>query len=163
MPDYVLGEGERTFLRALSDMGVRFLIVGMSAALLQGARGATEDIDLWFERLDDPRIGDAARRAGGFWVSGTYGMRPPGLGGEALGDRFDVIVNMHGLGSFSQEFGNAVPVEIDGVAVLVLGLDRIIASKRAAGRPKDLAQLPVLEEALVVASDGEAPDEPSSQ
>lgn len=64
-----LDEGERAFLLALNSLGVRYLLVGMSAALLQGARGATEDIDLWFESTADPRIGEAARQAGGFWVT----------------------------------------------------------------------------------------------
>lgn len=51
-----LSEGERAFLLALNRLGVRYLLVGMSAALLQGARGATEDVDIWFESTDDPRI-----------------------------------------------------------------------------------------------------------
>jgi|GEM_PF-3695454 len=37
-----LSNGEREFLLALNDVGVRFMVVGMSAALLQGARGATD-------------------------------------------------------------------------------------------------------------------------
>ena len=37
-----LTEGERRFLVALNALGVRYLLVGMSAALLQGARGSTE-------------------------------------------------------------------------------------------------------------------------
>jgi hypothetical protein len=49
MADSALSEGELRFLRALNARGVRFLLVGMSGALVQGARGATEDIDLWFE------------------------------------------------------------------------------------------------------------------
>ena len=150
MADYVLTEPERRFLRLLSDSGVSFLVVGMSAALLQGARGATEDIDLWFEHIDDPRIGEAARKVGGIWVSGAFGMRPPGLGGEPLGDRFDVVTHMHGLGSFTEELAHSQVLAIDDVEVRVLNLTRIIASKRATGRPKDQAQLPALEEALAV-------------
>jgi hypothetical protein len=46
----------------------------MSAALLQGARGATEDVDLWFESIGDARIADAARRAGGFWITRSCGI-----------------------------------------------------------------------------------------
>ena len=60
-----LSDAERRFLEELRSRKVRFLLVGMSAALLQGARGATEDLDLWFERLDDPAIAEAARAAGG--------------------------------------------------------------------------------------------------
>src|SRR5437016_1752407 len=82
----LLSDAERRFLLALNELGIRYLIVGMSAALLQGARGATEDIDLWFEDVGDPRIGEAARRASGFWITRS---QPPLLGG-AIGDRFDV-------------------------------------------------------------------------
>ena len=135
-----LSEGERAFLRALSELGVEYLLVGMSAALLQGARGATEDIDLWFKNLDDPRIGEAARRSGGFWVTRA---QPPLLGG--MGERFDVVVSMSGLPDFSQEYEGSSELTLDGVVLRVLPLARIIASKRAANRPKDHAALPALE------------------
>lgn len=108
MPDSLLTPAERALLEALNDLSVRYLVVGMSAALLQGARGATEDIDLWFERINDPRLDLAARRAGGFWMTG-FGMRPPGFAGEALGDRFDVVTHMDGLGSFAEEYAQATP------------------------------------------------------
>ena len=140
-----LTEGERAFLRALSELGVDFLLVGMSAALLQGARGATEDIDLWFRNLDDPRIGEAARRSGGFWVTRA---QPPLLGG--MGDRFDVVVSMSGLPDFAQEYAGSTAVNLDGVEVRVLPLSRIIASKRVANRTKDQAVLPALELAAKV-------------
>ena len=140
-----LTEGERAFLRALSELGVEFLVVGMSAALLQGARGATEDIDLWFRSLDDPRIGEAARRSGGFWVTRA---QPPLLGG--MGERFDVVVSMSGLPDFSAEYASSTELTLDGVQVRVLPLSRIIASKRAANRIKDQATLPALELAAKV-------------
>jgi predicted nucleotidyltransferase len=144
MADYALADAERRFLEELQRRGVEFAIVGVSAALLQGAPIATQDIDLWFARLDDPRIGEAARAVGGIWLSGSFGMRPPGFGG-ALGDRFDVVTHMHGLGSFAEELAHTVEVDLDGVRVRALRLDRIVASKRATGRPKDLAHIPALE------------------
>ena len=157
MADSVLSEAERRFVQELRARGVDFAVVGLSAALLQGATIATEDIDLWFERLDDPRIGEAARAAGGFWLSGSFGMRPPGLGG-GLGDRFDVVTHMHGLGSFDEERENTIQLAIDGVPVRVLRIDRILASKRATGRPKDRAQIPALEAAIAAKNDGDVDD-----
>lgn len=148
MVDSALTEAERHFLEELDRLGVKFLVVGLSAALLQGANGATQDVDLWFEDTTDPRIGSAARAVGGVWVPGSFGMRPPALGGDALGDRFDVVTHLHGLDDFAIEYLGARMIELDGVRVRVLPLARIIASKRATGRPKDLAQLPALEEAL---------------
>jgi hypothetical protein len=128
-----LSDGERAFLLALNRLGVRYLLVGMSAALLQGARGATEDIDIWFESTADPRIGEAAREAGGFWITRTA---PPMLGG-AIGDRFDVVTMMSGLPDFAAEYGGAKPETLSGADVKVLPLARILHSKLAAGRAKD--------------------------
>ncbi|MBA3394421.1 MAG: hypothetical protein H0T89_17380 [Deltaproteobacteria bacterium] len=122
------------------------MIVGLGAALLQGANTSTKDIDLWFELTSDPRIGDAATAVGGVWVSGSFGMRPPQIGG--IGDRLDVVTHMHGLERFTDELENMVEIEVDGTKLPVLKLERIIASKRAAGRTKDLAVIPALEEAL---------------
>jgi hypothetical protein len=141
-----LTDGERRFLEALNAAGVRYLVVGMSAALLQGARGATEDIDLWFESVGDDRIGDAARAAGGAWVPR---MQPPRLGGS-IGDRFDVVTHMSGLPDFPSEYANAVDEVVGGVPVKLLPLARIIESKRAAGRTKDGPAIVALETALKV-------------
>jgi predicted nucleotidyltransferase len=77
-------------------------------------------------------------------------MRPPQIGGLAKADRFDVVTHAHGLDAFEQEFDQAKSIEIDGVMLKILPLKRIIVSKRAAGRPRDLAQIPALEEALAV-------------
>jgi predicted nucleotidyltransferase len=125
-------------------------LIGASAANAQGARIATVDMDLWFEDATDPRIAEATNAAGGVWVSGTFGMRPPQIGGLAKADRFDVVTHAHGLDAFEQEFDRAQSIDLDGVMVKILPLKRIIVSKRAAGRPRDLAQIPALEEALAV-------------
>lgn len=72
--------------------------------------------------------------------------------GDALGDRLDVVADMHGLGRFADELVNAKLLEIDRIPFRVLSLDRIIESKRAANRPRDLAAIPALEEALAALS-----------
>lgn len=61
-----------------------------------------------------------------------------------------MVTHMHGLGSFTDEWAHSYDVTIDGVPLRVLGLERIIHSKRAAARKKDLAAIPALEEALAV-------------
>ena len=158
MPDSTLSTAERTFLAELDRLGVRFMVVGMSGALIQGARGATEDIDLWFEDVTDPRIAVAARVSGGVWISGTFGMGPPRLGGEALSERFAVVAHMSGLGDFASEYRSVRYETIDGVRIPVLSLRRILESKRAAGRPKDEAILHSLEDALALLDEGEPRD-----
>jgi hypothetical protein len=96
-------EGERALLEALHRHGVRFMLVGLSAAVLQGANTATRYIDLWFEDVSDARIDQAVREARGIWVPSAFGMRPPQIGGEPVGDRLDVVTHMHGLGTFAEE------------------------------------------------------------
>ena len=141
----LFSEAEARFLRALTDEGVEFLVVGLSAAALQGAPAVTQDIDLWFRDLTDPGIKKALRRVGGVYVSPT-GSTPPMFVGPAVA-LFDVVVSMHGLESFAKEAARAVTVVLDGVRVKLLPLERIIVSKKATDRPKDRAILPVLQDA----------------
>ena len=146
MFDLVLTAAERALFEALDALGVRYLIVGMGAALIEGAPGTTQDLDLWFGRIDDEQLREAARKAGGFYTSG-FGLQPPALGGEGL-DRVDVVPTASGLESFKTEFLGAHEYELDGVRVKVLPLERVIVSKRATKRAKDTAQIPMLEAAL---------------
>jgi hypothetical protein len=146
MDDYTapLSSAEAAFLAALDQRGVRYLVVGMSAALMQGVRGSTEDIDLWFASLADDRIAEAARSVGGFLVTRT---QPPLLGGP-FGERFDIVTHMSGLPSFESEYENAKVVDLGNVRVSVLPLDRILLSKRAANREKDRLAVALIEQTL---------------
>lgn len=139
-------DSELAFLRALERHGARYLVVGLSAAALQGAPAATVDVDLWFPDPAAPEVLAALRDVGGAYVAPTAAT-PPLFVGDAV-SLFDVVVHMHGLGSFDEEAAGAVRVDLEGIEVAVLPLDRIIASKRATRRPKDLAILPALEAAL---------------
>ena len=136
------------FLQALVEEGVEFVVVGLAAAALQGAPAVTQDIDLWFRDLGDPRLRKALRRVGATYIPPTEG-HPPLLAGGGAG-LFDVVTHMHGLRSFGLESRRARRILLGHVAIPVLPLDRIIASKRATNRPKDRAILPVLEDALRV-------------
>jgi predicted nucleotidyltransferase len=118
----------------------------MAAALLEGAPGTTQDLDLWFGDLDETRLREAARRAGGFYTSGL-GRNAPAVGGEGL-DRLDLVLTAHGLDGFDDEYRRAREIELDGIRVKVLPLERVLISKRATSRAKDLAQIPLLEAAL---------------
>ena len=146
MFELVLTPSERTLLEALNARGVRYLIVGMGAALIEGAPGTTQDLDLWFGPIDEAQLRQAALDAGGLYTSG-FGLQPPAFGGEGL-DRLDLVLSASGLESFEAEFNGAREYDLDGVRVRVLPLERVIVSKRAAKRPKDSAQLPMLEAAL---------------
>jgi hypothetical protein len=139
---------ESLFLQTLVEEGVEFLVVGLAAAALQGAPAVTQDIDLWFRDLADPRLHKALRRAGATYIPPADDHPPLLAGGGA--ELFDVVVHMHGLRGFALEARRALRIPLGRVEVPVLPLDRIIASKRAANRAKDRAILPVLEDALRV-------------
>jgi predicted nucleotidyltransferase len=149
----ILSADELRFLRVLHDKGVEYLVVGLAAAALQGAPLVTQDVDLWFRDLSDPKLMDALRDVGGAYVP-PVGLNPPTLAGAAV-RLFDVVVSMHGLRSFAEERAEAARVEVGGVSLPVLPLARIIASKTALGRDKDRLVLPTLEEALRVQKDRE--------
>lgn len=137
---------EAAFLKALVDEHVEFMVVGLAAAALQGAPAVTQDIELWLADRSDPRFREALRKAGVSYVPPSMNNPPLLVGGGA--ELFDIVVNMHGLGPFEQEVKRAIRIRLGEVEIPVLPLDRIIASKRAAGRPKDRAILPALEDTL---------------
>lgn len=142
----LLNESELRFLQALLRRKVRFIVVGLSAAALQGAPVVTQDVDLWFENLNDPRIREALREVDAAYVAPSH-LNPPmfARGGVEL---FDIVLTLHGLGSFQDELANCVSVSLGRHKLKVLRVDRILASKRAANRAKDRLVIPVLEDVL---------------
>ena len=127
-----LSESELRFLRALRRRKVRFMVVGLSAAALQGAPVVTQDVDLWFEDLNDPRIREALREVGAAYVLPSN-LNPPMFAGGGI-ELFDIVLTMHGLGTFADEMRNCVEVSLGPQKLKVLRLDRILTSKRAANR-----------------------------
>ncbi|MBI5487539.1 MAG: hypothetical protein HY905_09415 [Deltaproteobacteria bacterium] len=142
--DFPLSEAEIAFLRALARAESRFLVVGVGAAVLQGADAVTQDLDLWFRSLGDPAIAAAARVAGGVFAARS---NPPMIAGKDL-DRIDLVVHCDGLKSFDAEYRHALDLPLRDFSVKLLPLERVLASKQAAGRPKDMAVLEALRAAL---------------
>jgi hypothetical protein len=141
-----LNESELRFLRALLRRKVRFMVVGLSAAALQGAPVVTQDVDLWFEDLADLRIRDALKEVGAAYAPPSMQNPPMFVGGGV--ELFDIVMTMHGLGIFAEEWRNCVDVAIGRHKLKVLRVERILASKRAANRAKDRLVIPVLEDSL---------------
>ena len=139
-------ESERRLLGSLLKHEVRFMIVGLSAATLQGAPVVTQDVDLWFEHLGEEKIADALREVGAAYVPPSIN-NPPMLAGAGA-ELFDIVIRMDGLGTFGDEIKHCVEIALGRRKLKVLGLDRILASKIAANRPKDKLSIPVLRDAL---------------
>lgn len=144
----MFSDKQLALLEAFNKRGVRFLIVGLGAAVLQGAHVVTQDVDLWFEDLGNDNFQDAVKAVGGFYVSpGMAGLNPPMLGPQEF-RLFDLVTSCHGLDDFKTEYDRALSVSIRDVPIKLLPLDRIIASKQAADRDKDRAVLPILRTTL---------------
>jgi hypothetical protein len=136
-------------LSALSAEGAEFLVVGAHALAVHGHPRATGDLDLWIR----PTSGNAARvyralaRFGAPLDALTEGdLVTPGVVfqfGRAP-CRIDLLTAVSGL-DWERAWASHVVVEVDGFALPVLGREDLIANKRAAGRPKDLADLHALE------------------
>lgn len=156
-----LSDSEITFIEELVEQGVAFLVIGMGAASLHGADVVTQDIDLWFSSLSHPGIEAAARKAGGVFA---WRADPPAISGflaQPTSDRMassglehiDLVTRPQGLRVFDIEYAQATTLDLFGVPVRVLPLDRVIASKTAADRPKDRTVLPALRAALAAMED----------
>ena len=141
-----LSETELRLLESLLRHKIRFMVVGLSAAALQGAPVVTEDVDLWFDNLSDPKLMQALVKVGAAYTP-PFGCNPPMLGG-AGSEPFDVVIRMNGLGKFADEWKRAVKIKVGRLWLKVLPLERILASKQAANRPKDQRVIPVLQNTL---------------
>jgi hypothetical protein len=140
-----LSDEEVALLRELGRANVPFMLVGLAAAVLQGADAVTKDIDLWFESIADPRVAEAARKVGATFV---WRNDPPLFSGPGLDD-VDVVIHCDGLRDFRAEYAASIEVGVTSDTTLrVLPIERVLASKRAAGRPKDKAVIPALEAAI---------------
>ena len=143
----IFDKGELEFLKQLVKHKAEFMIVGLSAAALQGAPVITQDIDLWFKKVKSKAMEKALRAVDGAYVP-SFGLNAPGFAGKNVA-LFDLVVSMSGLDSFSKERKNTIQISLGSFEVSVLKLERIIVSKRAANREKDRLVLKVLEDSLL--------------
>ncbi|MCB0344181.1 MAG: hypothetical protein KDD66_03655 [Bdellovibrionales bacterium] len=137
---------ELKFLDELNARSVRYLVVGLAAAAVQGAPIVTQDVDLWIEKLNDKEFLAAVRKVGGAFVP-RIGHNPPMLAGKGL-ELFDLVVHVHGLEEFDHEYQQCVRETLGSTEVTLLSLEQIIKSKKALNRAKDKLVIPVLEDAL---------------
>jgi hypothetical protein len=142
-------KSERRLLSVLLKHKVPFMVVGLSAATLQGAPVVTQDVDLWFENLGASKMSSALQEIGAAYVPSSIN-NPPMLAGPGA-ELFDIVIRMDGLGPFSSEIEHCIEVPLGRYHLKVLSLDRILTSKLAANRPKDKLTIPVLRDALAAA------------
>jgi hypothetical protein len=154
-------------LRELAQAEVEFIVVGMAAGILQGAPAITLDLDIVHQRTPEnvarllsvlQTIHAVARNDERRIAPGSSHLLGPGhiLLTTDNGD-FDCLGTVDGDKSFEDLLPFSRPIRFDTTEIKVLDLATLIEVKRRAGRPKDLAVLPVLEATLVERDKAQAP------
>ena len=132
-------------LKALRDEGVEHLVIRAHALAAHGYVRATLDIDIWVR----PSAENAARvwRALERFRAPLAKMRPEDFAEPEVlyqigvpPSRIDIMTSVTGL-EFDTAWPRRIMAAFAGIEVPVLGGQDLRASKRAAGRLKDLADL----------------------
>jgi hypothetical protein len=137
-----------TLLIALHKERLEVVLIGNAAAAMHGAPVTTVDFDFMF-RETTVNLNKLKRVAASleatilrpfYPVSKLYRMVD-----DATGLQADFMPVIHGVRSFASLRSRADERQLGGTTLLIASLDDIIFSKKAAGRDRDLAVLPVLE------------------
>ena len=115
----------------------------MSGAILQGVPATTLDTDIRIDLNSRQymRVLNLCRQLGATVRANTVVDLKDG-------STVNFLYELHGLRGFQYEYQRAKRVRWLQTEVAVLPLERIYASKRFVGRPKDLAHLPLLEQTM---------------
>jgi hypothetical protein len=138
-------------LSALCDAGADFLVVGAHALAAHGLPRATGDLDIWVRpSLDNARrVLDALRtfRAPLHDLSEDDLTRPGTVFQiGVVPNRIDILTEISGV-PFEDAWTRREWFVVEGQRLPFLGRADLAANKRAAGRPKDLADLAALDTA----------------
>lgn len=135
----------KEFLRLLTSHKINYLLVGGYAVGYYGYPRATIDIDIWIERseenaqkvvtmLEEFGFTDADLKSDWFLLDNKnfrMGMPP---------NRIELLTGISGV-KFSDCRERGIAAEIDGIPVVVIGLEDLKKNKAASGRNKDLEDL----------------------
>ncbi len=154
----------RELIESLTAQNVEFLVVGSTVLAFYARPRFTEDLDLWVRstRENVERLQEALRRFGLPIVPESF---EPFIVREdqvvAIGAKpfaVDLFNSIKGL-EFEEAWQNKVPGELFGSQVFYLGLEDFVRSKKAADRPKDRADLAILDEVQIERDQGSGNDD----
>ncbi len=141
----------REFFGILEKHRVAFVVVGGEAVIFHGHARFTGDVDIFY-RPSEPNARALFQALGEFWSGNIPGLgsatellepgmiiqfgRPP--------HRLDLMGAIDGV-SFDEAWESRVETRIPaGPAIAYIGLGPLVANKKAAARPKDLADIEAL-------------------
>jgi len=133
---------------ALAEVRLEAVLIGNAAAAIQGAPVTTVDFDFMFRAtpLNLAKLKRFADRLEAFILRPYYPASALyRVVNDDLGLQADFMPVIHGVKSFNSLRSRAEAMPLGSHRLWVASLGDIIASKRAAGRPRDKAVLEVLE------------------
>lgn len=154
-------------LGRLARAAVDFVVVGGVAVAFQGYARATKDLDITYatdaqnlERLGAVLVAAHARLRGvaedvPFVPDGRTLARTRLLTLDTDDGGLDLLADPPGAPPYAAMRDHADRVDLDGIVVAVAALDDLLAMKRAAGHPQDLADIEALEVARRIRAEGD--------
>ena len=146
-------------LRLLAAGRIDFIVVGMAAGVLRGAPITTVDLDIVHRREADnvTRLLEALALLDATYRHDPRGLRPTeshlmSAGHQLLATKHGDLDCLGAIGdgeSYADLLDRAPELELEhGLTLRVIDLPALIELKEKAGRPKDLAVLPLLRATL---------------
>ena len=146
----MLNSDFRDILSAFCEEKVEFMLVGAYAVAAHGLPRATGDIDLWVKcsEKNAERVWAAIMNFGAplaniskqdFITRGNVvqiGVMPR---------RIDILTQITGI-EYEEAEQQLITIEIEGLAIPVIGLAHLVQNKSAVGRPQDKADVARLQE-----------------
>lgn len=138
-------------LKLIHKVNLDVVIIGNSAAALQGVPVTTLDVDFMI-RDTESNMKKLKEIASELETSLSKPFEPVSkmMRISTHEIQCDFLVQVDGIKKFESLKSRAIKTEVGQYSVLVANLKDVIKSKKAAGRDKDLATLPILEKTLAV-------------
>jgi hypothetical protein len=141
----VLNKDFKEFLELLTNLKIKYLVVGGYAVSLHGYPRYTKDLDIWVKPAPDnaDKVLDALKKFG----FGSAGITTDDLNEEGkfilLGNppnRIDLITSCDGV-DFDECYKNKIEVDVYDIKINFINLENLKKNKKALNRPQDLADL----------------------
>ena len=146
-------------IEGLSDAGVKFILVGGLASVVQGAPVTTMDVDIVHDQSEEnvSRLFNFLKLVGAIYRRPDDRVIQPrkedlaGKGHVLLTTRLgplDVLATIEKGKDYKELIEHTIEIEFRGNFVRVLRLKEIIVLKEGTKDPKDKQRLPILKEVL---------------